>query len=72
LRRTTVCTQVCVRLGVVPEPLMTSGLLSFAGCIIRARQQSFAPTTWDKIFRVGAYHAASIPAPIKGSRFVPS
>jgi len=36
--------------------------------MIRARQQGFPPVTFDKIYRVGAYHAASIPTPIKGAR----
>ncbi|KAF5836548.1 hypothetical protein DUNSADRAFT_5785 [Dunaliella salina] len=59
---------VSVRLGVVPEPVMTAGLISLGGSIIRARQQGFPPITFDKIYRVGAYHAASIPTPVKGTR----
>lgn len=68
--KTAIISQAVVRLGVVPDPLMTAGLISISGSIIRARQQGFTPVMFDKIFRVGAYHAASIPTPVKGARCV--
>ena len=60
--------QVSMRLGSVPKAVLTAGLLSMGGLIVRSRQQGFPPVMYDRAFKVGAYHAANLPAPIKGAR----
>jgi hypothetical protein len=62
--------QVSMRLGSVPEAVLTAGLLSLGGLIVRSRQQGLPPVMYDRAFKVGAYHYANLPAPVKGARWV--